>query len=451
MEIINSIKSKLPLGGQPESNLTVNDFKEDNSGENGEEQEENGNEGSENGEEQEENGNEGSENGGEQENGNEESENGEEQEDGEEQGDNGEEQEDGEENDNGEENPSENSNSNNTSNENSELEDTKEDMDNSSAERDMSDWHDTTSNYESPAEFVQEYFNKIQEKRAEPETDIGKRIRDRDNRMNSVSTSVTGEQVLTEYDKRFADEFREAFRKIKTREAPKPAEYGQRVNMRGVIRKRSGDPTEERLYMEMDQSEVGDRCITVVVDGSGSMDELEIKLALLALADACEQIGDRLVATTYDTETTRGYGTRNIRTHLITSPSETFEKEHLNSFNANGYTPTASGIEDGRALADITPNSEDVLIVITDGIANITLDGEKTLNERNSEAMTQASKQVAAAINEGKRVIGLGVGQNLSDSDMEKIFGSSYFRADMDEITDTLVEIYRQQMKTVDN
>jgi len=476
MGLIKTIKNKLPFGGQPESNLSIKDFPEsDNSsnsesgedgqegGENEEEQE--GESGSGENEEEQENGEDGEnesnesgsgENEEEQENeedGQEGGENEEEQEGESGSGENEEEQENGEdgENESNESGSNESGESGSNENEDSEIEDMKSEMDNSSAERDMSEWHDTTSDYENPADFVQEYYQKLQEQRAEPETDIAKRVKERDQRTNSVNTHVTDTRVKNEYDSRFADEISEAFRKIKTREAPKAAEYGQRINMRGVVRKRSGDPTEERLYMEMDQSEVGDRCITVVVDGSGSMDELEIKLALMALADACEQIGDRFVATTYDTESTRGFGTRDIRTHLITAPSEKFESEHLNSFNANGYTPTASGIHDGRALADITPNSEDVMIVITDGIANIDMDGEKHSENKESKPMNEASKQVAAAINEGKRVIGLGVGTYLSDQDMEKIFGSSYFRADMDEISDTLVEIYKQQMKTVNN
>jgi len=246
----------------------------------------------------------------------------------------------------------------------------------------------------------------------------------------------------------FADEIREAFRKIKTREAPKPAEYGQRINVRGVIRKRSGDPTEERLYLEMDQSEVGDRCITVVVDCSGSMDESEIKLALMALADACEQIGDRFTATAYSTEHCRRHGDPGMKTDLITAPTEKFKPEHLDSFNAHGYTPTASGIQDGRALADITPNSEDVLIVITDGVANVDKDSNVHSNEVGNPAMVEAQEQFSAAINEGKRVIGIGVGDHLDDNAMTKIFGNSYIRTDMDKIADLLVEIYRGQMRT---
>ncbi len=418
MGLIDKIKNNLPFGGQPESNLTVSDFESDENDGSGE-NENNENEESEDGEEQE------GEQGGSGEN--EESEDGEEQEG--EQGGSGEndESEDGGERD---------------------IENMKDEMDNSSAERDMDDWEgyegDNSSN------LIEQHYSNLQEKRAEPSTEIGLRKEERDNRIEEINNYVSSEKVQEKYEERFADEIREAFRKIKTREAPKAAEYGQRINMRGVIRRRSGDPTEERLYLEMDQSEVGDRCITVVVDSSGSMDELEIKLALMALADACEQIGDRFTATNYSTKTTNSRNL-DVETNLITAPTEKFENEHLDSFKAHGYTPTSSGIRDGRALSDITPNSEDVIIVITDGVANVDIDENLFSDDINNEAMNESEEQFNAAINEGKRVIGVGVGQYLDDKCMQKIFGNSYIRTDMDKIADALVDIYRGQMKTVKN
>lgn len=60
--------------------------------------------------------------------------------------------------------------------------------------------------------------------------------------------------------------------------------------------------------------------------------------------------------------------------------------------------------------------------------------------------MVEAQEQFSAAINEGKRVIG--VGDHLDDNAMTKIFGNSYIRTDMDKIADSLVEIYRGQMRT---
>jgi hypothetical protein len=37
----------------------------------------------------------------------------------------------------------------------------------------------------------------------------------------------------------------------------------------------------------------------------------------------------------------------------------------------------------------------------------------------------------------------------LTDEDMAKIFGSNYIRADMDQIADKLVDIYRKQMDSI--
>ena len=461
MGIIDTIKNKLPFGGEPKSNLTVSDFEDTDEGNEGgneqdnsehesegeqEENQEDGNGSGESGENESEESEEQEGSG----NGESEGEQEEEQEgDGNGSGESGEEESEEQEGQNGDGSSESKESENPTNLSEEELEDLKKEMDEDSSERDMSDWYDTTSDYQSPTNFVEDHYNNLQQERAEPETDIEKRVEDRDNRISDSYVRCSHERVLDRYKDRFENDITEAFRKIKTREAPKPAEYGQRINMRGVIRRRSGDPTEERLYLEMDQSEVGDRCITVVVDSSGSVSELEIKLALMALSEACEQIGDRFVATHYCTPDTRSHRTHECVTELITSPTESFEPKHLDSFGVGGYTPTASGIEDGRALSDITPNSEDVIIVITDGAANIDLNGTKYSDSVNNDAMDAAQSQVNAAINEGKRVIGIGVGNALDDEHMQKIFGNNYIRTDMNGISDAVVEIYRQQMKSI--
>jgi len=460
MGLIDTIKNKLPFGGEPESNLTVSDFEdtdEGNEGDNEQDSSENKSEEEQEGEGSGESGEDNSEESEEEQEGEGSGESGEDNSEEEQEGegsgesgeDNSEEEQEGEDgqNEGGSGESSEKENPTNLSEE--ELEDLKKEMDEDSSERDMSDWYDTTSDYQSPTNFVEDHYNNLQQERAEPETDIEKRVEDRDSRISNSYVRCSHERVLDRYKDRFENDIKEAFRKIKTREAPKPAEYGQRINMRGVIRRRSGDPTEERLYLEMDQSEVGDRCITVVVDSSGSMSELEIKLALMALSEACEQIGDRFVATHYCTPNTRSQRKHECVTELISSPTESFEPKHLDSFGVGGYTPTASGIEDGRALSDITPNSEDVIIVITDGVANIDLDGKKHSDSVNSNAMNESQMQVNAAINEGKRVIGIGVGDALDDKSMQKIFGNNYIRTDMNGISDAVVEIYRQQMKSI--
>lgn len=461
VSIIDKIRQKFPLTGEPNSDLTAEDFEDfDPNGSGGDGEDE---EGQDNGDDEESGGSSGQGD-------EEESEEGDEQGDGSGEGD--EEQEEGEPGEDGEEsgesesqgdgddeNSSESSSSSSQDGQDGEkpdpldddeLEEMKEDMEESSAERDMSDWLQTDGDHEDTSKFVERYYEQLQDARSDPETQLEKRKRDRDDRVESENTSVRHDKVIDEYDDRFADEIKEAFRKIKTRSAPKPSEHGQRVNMRGVVRRRSGDMAEERLYLEMEPSEVGDRCITVVVDGSGSMDELEIKLALYALADATTQIGDNFAATTYDTEQSSAFRSNyNPRTNIITGPTEQFEDEHLDTFNADGLTPTASGIEDGRSLTEITPNSEDVIIVVTDGLANIDRDGEPHDDQNvHNPAMEEASNQVNAAINNGKRVIGVGVGEYLDDEAMHKIFANNYVKTEMSGIADALIDIYRDQMET---
>jgi Mg-chelatase subunit ChlD len=448
--LIDKIRQKIPVAGSPDADLSVEDFEDfDPHGGNGDGDDEEESQGDD--EEQE------GENGDGQQQEEESGENGnnEEGEESQENGENDQEDEEGKGSDKDGDNENESSEGEQNSRENSPLDederqDLKEDMEDSSAERDMSDWFEVDENYEEPSKFVKRYYEQLQDARSDPETQLEQRKRDRDEREQSQSVSVRHQEVLQEYNKRFADEITEAFRKIKTRSAPKPSEHGQRVNMRGVVRRRSGDMAEERLYLEMEPSEVGDRCVTVVVDGSGSMDELEVKLALYALSDATEQIGDNFAATTYDTESSAMFASNyNPRTHLITGPTEQFKPENLDTFNANGLTPTASGIADGRSLTEITPNSEDVIIVITDGLANITEDGTACDDDNiHNRAMEQASEQFSAAINNGKRVIGVGVGEYLEDDAMHKIFGNNYVKTEMDGIADALIDIYQKQMET---
>lgn len=452
--LIEKIRQKIPVVGSPEADLTAEDFEDFNP--NGGGDEEGDEQNSEDGEENQENGEDG-QSGGEQDGEGKEQEEGDNRQDGEEDDENGqsgdEQGSEGEGEDGGEDgNQSGSSGEDDNANtlDEDEREELKENMEDSSAERDMSDWFEVDENYEEPSKFVKRYYEQLQDARSDPETQLEKRKRDRDDRVQDQSVSVRHQEVLQEYDDRFADEISEAFRKIKTRSAPKPSEHGQRVNMRGVVRRRSGDMAEERLYLEMEPSEVGDRCVTVVVDGSGSMDELEVKLALYALADAATEIGDNFASTTYDTQSAAMFqSTYTPRTHLITGPTENFKPEHLDTFNANGLTPTANGIADGRSLTEITPNSEDVIIVITDGLANIEEDGTACDdNNIHNRAMEQASEQVNAAINNGKRVIGIGVGEHLEDDAMHKIFGNNYVKTEMDGIADALIDIYRKQMET---
>lgn len=460
--IIDKIRKKLPLTGEPQSDLDATDFEDfdPNGSGDGDDEEQDGEQGDEEqdgsgsgeGEEEEEQDGDGSGGGNDEEGEESDDESGQEQGEG---GEGEEEGEDGDESDDGSQSSSSSADDGSDGDkpeplDDDELEEMKENMEESSAERDMSDWLQTDDNYEEPSKFVKRYYEQLQEARSDPETQLERRKRDRDDRVEDQTTSVRHSQVIEEYDDRFADEIKEAFRKIKTRSAPQPSEHGQRVNMRGVVRRRSGDMAEERLYLEMEPSEVGDRCITVVVDGSGSMDELEIKLALYALADATQQIGDNFAATTYDTEQSTAFRSHyDPRTNLITGPTEQFEDEHLDTFNANGLTPTASGIADGRSLTEITPNSEDVIIVVTDGLANIDTDGNPHDDQNiHNPAMDEASNQVNAAINNGKRVIGVGVGEHLDDEAMHKIFGNSYVKTEMEGIADALIDIYREQMET---
>lgn len=321
-----------------------------------------------------------------------------------------------------------------------EVEDELNEMeDQSRGDSSAEEWYDTNDSSVDDT-FADDEYDRLQDELADPETEMGKRQRERDDRDRA---RIPNEEICEKYEDQFAKDVADVFREIKTRERRKPATHGSTINVRGVIRRRAGDKTEDKLFKKGKPSEAGDRCITVVVDSSGSMSETQIKIALKGLADASDRIGDRFAATAFYTKG-RGVSTT-TETDLITAPNESFQDEHLDSFRADGKTPTGSGIKDGRGLSEYMPNNEEVIIVVTDGEANISMDDTSGSNPKED-----AADQVETARSQNKRVIGIGVGRSVSEGYMEEIFGDGgYITTEMENITDILLEVYKNQMDTV--
>lgn len=321
-----------------------------------------------------------------------------------------------------------------------ELEDLIDELEELEDDDNANDWNNLPeeTDLDEPSPFAEQIKKEIEEEEQQEETEIGRETKERDERIDSDTANISTDEVQEEYDDRLEKDVAEAFREIKTRDRPKPSTSGKEIGVRNYIRNRAGDNTEDRLFLEQKPAEAGDRSITVCVDASGSMSEMKTKIALLGISNACDIIGDRFAAVEFHQN----------QTNLITGPTENFNTKHLNSFNSGGGTPTASGIQFARSVSDMTPNSENVIIVITDGIANIGLNGQRK-GGTNNVPIAQAASQVEKARLEGKRVIGLGVGDDISEGYLEALFGDNYVTTDEEDLADTLLEIYKGQMRTV--
>jgi uncharacterized ParB-like nuclease family protein len=183
----------------------------------------------------------------------------------------------------------------------------------------------------------------------------------------------------------------------------------------------------------------------VALDMSGSMNERKAKVAIGALYAATEIIGDSFVASAFLTSGRRG-GSDSIFTPLITGPDEDFMWSHLDGLTTDDMTPTASGVLDGTNLLQAASRPEKVLVVITDGKPNRAPDG----GSHGNKALDSAASAVQQARAQGVKVIGLAVGSNINEGNLKAMFGQQdYIRVDEDNLAGALLEIYRRQMKLV--
>lgn len=321
-----------------------------------------------------------------------------------------------------------------------ELADAIEEMERQARERESGDWYGVSDDYrEADAEDVRRY-ERLQKRIEENRTPLAQRQADRDQRIRENPAVWSGDEVRAELrETGLAQEVEDAFRRLKTQDHPEPADDGDELHIEGYIRHLAGDYSEDEFYLESAAVEAGDRAVAVALDMSGSMNELDAKVALGALWVATNAIGDDLVASAYYTSNPRN----EPRTTLITGPGESFDWDHLDAVKTRDLTPTPSGIADAKGLLAGTSKREEVLIVITDGEANITTDGRNDTND----ALRETAEYVNQARAEGIKVIGLGVEPVVPEM-MAATFGDDgYVMARSEDMADALVEVYRRQMK----
>lgn len=307
------------------------------------------------------------------------------------------------------------------------------------AERDdpSREWHDIDSDddYHEPDASDRQRYRRLKRKQREALTDLASKKRWRDQRAEKYSSRVDAAVIEQEMENSgLKQDVIDAFRQLKTRDRDIRARSGSRVNIREYVANRAGDKSRNQLYLRRQQAEIGDRAVGVAFDASGSMDDFAARQALAAIALACDVIGDQFCAMAYSGGSA----------DLVTAPDESFEWDHLDAFSSGGNTPMPAGIQATRSLLATCHKPERLMLVVTDGKANVALSG--------SRAATTARRESAELVNavrhdDNTKVIGLGVGSGVSDTYMDTVFSGSYVRADMGNLADKLIEVYRNEMK----
>lgn len=314
-------------------------------------------------------------------------------------------------------------------------------------ERDKSeqtkDWHGVSDNtdIESPNPRFEEKIDELRKKTNRSNTSMAEKRAKRDEHSEKFETDYK-KIVQTLKEKGLDDEIERAFKELKNSEKKIPTEMGEEVNLPNAIEYRAGDYSRTRVHEHTLPAEYGERSVTVVLDLSSSMPEKTAKVALLGLQKACKAIGDQFAACGFKTFNSNGHTV--VYTPLITGPNEDFQPKHLSSVFSGGATPLPSGLEQGFELVEQSTRPEQVMIVITDGKPNVNSDGGKyhVLDECKVKVNTIRSK--------GVKVIGMGFG-SVDKETMKEIFGQGGFvMGDIDNLADRLLEVYREQMRVVD-
>lgn len=262
----------------------------------------------------------------------------------------------------------------------------------------------------------------------------------------------SADDIEAAFDRELSEAIEDAFRQFKTRPRERPSKQGPRLNRPGVVRHLAGERGQPLYQRRTERQEMGDRVVGVAVDSSGSMSgdkEKQAKLALAAIAEACDIIGDKFVATTFQINYS---WTHDLS--LITGPDEPFEYEHLNTMVPGDAECPAPGALFTADLMDRVGARERVLVVIHDGKPHMGLteghpDNRSDIEtrDRSEEAIEDMRKTVNTLRDEGYKVIGLGVGNSINRTNLSSMFGDGgWVKVGTDGLTDALVNIYRDQM-----
>ena len=282
--------------------------------------------------------------------------------------------------------------------------------------------------------------------------DIQRRKRERDGRITSFRNRAYDDRHH-EFLKRKAEQnnviadLKSGFEQLVSRPVPRPATVGPQIDPMNVARRAAGDMTIRELFEESVEVETGSRCIGLCTDISASMrsDIDDLKIAGGAIAEATKIIGDKFVWEAF-TDRHGNHHTpsrERLDLRIVTGPNETFDWRHLDSFDHADNTSTPSGIRDTHQLMQKTSVRQYVMIVITDGMANVNEDGEIM---GTGEPVELARQAVRECRHNGVDVIGLGIG-SMSDEQMENTFGKgNYELTTIDDLVEHILRLYEDQM-----
>lgn len=340
------------------------------------------------------------------------------------------------------------------------IEDGIREMEQRERERDAGDhWDAGDNDYQAPDQEFERRYRRIEREVQREQTDLGQQKRRREQRIREARSRHAWERHQDGSDSirellrsdGTAEDIVAAFKQFKTQDRWVPDTRGERLHTRNATRRLAGDYSEDRVYNRKLKAEVGDRCVGVAMDLSGSMTGInglrKPKLALGALHLATRTIGDDLLATGYKTyENHPQKGDYEPVLDLITGPQEGFDWEHLDAAKAGMYTPTADGVHYTHELLTKSHRREKVMVVITDGKANICLGGSTNTNSEQGKQDTK--KAVNTARQEGIKVLGMAVG-SVGEEYMDECFGpGKWVQTGSDSLTQDLVALYRSEMRT---
>lgn len=320
------------------------------------------------------------------------------------------------------------------------LQDALDAMKESSDDLTAGDFWDIDDDYHTPDAVDESRAEDLAARINERKTDLGQEQDKRDRR--GFKGRYTGAEIRTMVNEDgLVDDLKDALRELKTRDRTMPAEFGDQLNIDAVVAKKAGAFGERNLFLHTEQAESGDRAMCVALDSSGSMYE-DVALKLLgALAEATQVIGDEFCAVGYASG--RGHYGNGNKTQYITGPQEAFDYDHLDGVRMDGGTPTADGIMGALELVGHANKPEKIIVVVTDGEANDCLDDSPT-----GDYDGDVRHAIHVARSSGVKVIGLGC-NGASPSYMREQFGEDFVTADMSNLVEALVEIYKRQMKTL--
>lgn len=246
--------------------------------------------------------------------------------------------------------------------------------------------------------------------------------------------------ILDEYaDSGLGDAITAAFEELKSADAEFPARVGQRPHLHNIVRRVSGDTSTVEMAFRREIAEVGDRAIGVVCDMSGSMSDKQnmVKMAILALADACEIVEDEFAALAFN---------RDTDITLINAFDEAFDPAKLDAVYARSNDPMYRGMDTMATMMEGVSAREKLIIVISDG--------DPTVNSKGgSSGVFREIQDFTTELRSDHKigVVGLGVGGGIDIKRLNNLFGegNNVHARDPEQVTAALIDVYTRQMDGV--